>query len=457
MRLKVSQMKFISPDNLGKSAGRWLLWLVITATAATSLAIIYSVLPQSKNVPTFSATQPDNSDNLEVPEAVAALGIVEPQGGVIVISAPAFAEGARVEQLLVKRGERVKAGQVIAILDSRPRLEAALKKAQSQVLVAQTQLEQVKAGAKQGEINAQKAKIESLKAELSGQIATQRANLERLQAELKGEEEAQQATIERLQAELRYAKTECDRYQRLYQDGAVSTSEQDRQCLQEETAIKRLTEAKVNLTKIIATRQEQINEAQTNLQRTINTLSEQQIEAQATLNQIAEVRPVDVSVAQANLQTAQASVEQAQAELDLAYVRAPKAGQILQIDTWLGELVNNKGIVQFGQTAQMYVKAEVYETDISQVRVGQRANITSQGFPGKLQGTVDEIVLAIGKKDILGTDPVADVDSRVVEVKIRLDSTDNQRVSHLSNLQVKVVIDTSSEQLHSTNKTPLEK
>jgi ABC exporter DevB family membrane fusion protein len=223
--------------------------------------------------------------------------------------------------------------------------------------------------------------------------------------------------------------------------------------LEQETASKRLTEAEVNLTKIIASGQEQINEAEANRQRTINTLSEQQTEAKATLNKIAEVRPIDILVAQVNIKTAQASVDQAKAELDLAYVRVPKAGQILQIYTWPGELVNNKGIVQFGQTTQMYVKAEVYETDISQVRVGQRATITSQGFQGKLQGTVDEIGLSIGKKDILGTDPVADVDSRVVEVKIRLDSTDNRKVSHLSNLQVQVVIDTSSQNSHKTKKT----
>jgi ABC exporter DevB family membrane fusion protein len=446
-------MKFIPSD---KSGGHCLLWIVLTITVTASFTIIYKFLPfdqffsQSKSISKTSVIQ---TDDLEVPEAIAALGILEPQGEVIVISAPAFAEGARVDRLLVKRGDQVRAGQVIAILDSRPRLEAALKKAQTQVLVAQTQLALVKAGAKQGEINAQKAQINNLKAELSGQVATQRAAIEQLQAELKGEKEAQQATIERLKAEWDNAKTECDRYQSLYQDGAVNASDRDRKCLEQETASKRLTEAEVNLTKIIASGQEQINEAEANRQRTINTLSEQQTEAKATLNKIAEVRPIDILVAQVNIKTAQASVDQAKAELDLAYVRVPKAGQILQIYTWPGELVNNKGIVQFGQTTQMYVKAEVYETDISQVRVGQRATITSQGFQGKLQGTVDEIGLSIGKKDILGTDPVADVDSRVVEVKIRLDSTDNRKVSHLSNLQVQVVIDTSSQNSHKTKKT----
>ena len=427
-----------------KSNRKWLLGLTVAAATLISLGIIYHFMPKPKNV---SSSSPTQSKKPEMPQAVSALGSLEPQGEVISVSAPAFAEGTRVEQLLVKQGDRVEAGQVIAILDSHPRLEAAFKKAQSQVLLAQAKLRQVKAGAKQGEINAQKAKINNLDAELEGQIAAQQATIERLKAELKGKKEAQQATIERLKAELTYAKTECERYQSLYKDGAVTASEQDRKCLAERTGIKQVIEAEVKLTEIIMSSQEQITEAQANLKRAMMTLAAQQTEAKETLAQIAEVRPVDVSVVEAELKSAQASVEQSKADLDSAYVRSPQAGQILQIKTWPGELVNNQGIVNLGQTEQMYVNAEVYQTDINRVRVGQRVTITSQGFPGELQGTVDQIGLEIGKKDILGTDPVADIDSRVVEVKILLDSAASQKVSHLTNLQVRVVINTYTQQL----------
>ncbi len=40
--------------------------------------------------------------------------------------------------------------------------------------------------------------------------------------------------------------------------------------------------------------------------------------------------------------------------------------------------------------------------------------------------------------DVLGTDPVAKTDARVIEVDIRLD--DGDRVSHLTNLQVEVAL-----------------
>ncbi|RMF22353.1 MAG: biotin/lipoyl-binding protein, partial [Cyanobacteria bacterium J083] len=337
-------------------------------------------------------------------EAIAALGRLEPEGEVINLSAPAFIEGARVEKLLVRLGEKVKFGQVVAILDSHERLQAALKGSQTQVQVAQARVAKIQAGAKIGEIEAQTATIQRLEAELQGQIT------------------AQQATIERLEAELNNATTECDRYQKLYQAGAISASEHDNMCLKQNIWQERLKEAK-------ATRQ-----------RTVATLIKQIAEARATLNKIAEVRPVDLAVAKAELEAAKAEVRQAQANLNLAYVRAPQAGQILKIHTLPGEIISDKGIVAIGQTQQMYAIAEVYETDISKVRLGQRAIITSKGFTGELGGNVAEIGLQIGKKDVLGTDPAADVDSRVVEVKIHLDPVDSQRVTGLTNLQVNVVI-----------------
>ena len=422
--------------------------VVVTCSLATGAFITYSLLHKQLVAQT---PLPTTSDNPIIPDTVAALGYLEPQGEVIQLSAPAFREGARVEQLLVKRGDKVKTKQVIAILDSRDRLAAALQQAQTQVLVARARLVQVRAGAKQGEIKAAEARFQRTRAELEGQISTQRATIASLEAQLQGEKSSQQATIGRIKAELRNAETECGRYQSLYQDGAVSASQRDSICLQNETAQERLKEAQATLNRIITTREEQIKEAQANLQRTIATVQRQIRETQATLDAVAEIRPVDVQLAQAELETAQAAVSRAQAELDLAYVQSPRDGQILKIHTWPGEIISNEGIVEIGQTDQMYVVAEVYETDIRKVRIGQPVTITSDGVTEELQGKVDEIGLQIGKKDVLGTDPVADADARVVEVKIRLRPEDSQRVAGLTNLQVNAVIDTSASQVSTTS------
>jgi HlyD family secretion protein len=336
---------------------------------------------------------------------VVALGRLEPLGEVIQLSAPTSAEGSRVAQLLVKQGDKVRSGQVVAILDSRDRLLAALEQTKEKVRVAQASLAQVKAGAKTGEINAQKATIS------------------RLETEQQAETTAQAATVARLEAELRNAQSEYERFQMLYQAGAESASKRDS---------KRLT---------VETFQQQLNEAKANLNRTKGSKQEQLKEAKATLDRIAEVRPVDVQAAQAEVNNAIASVKKAQADLDLAYVRSPRDGRILKIHTWPGEVVGNQGIAELGQTDQMYVVAEVYESDVSKVRLGQRSLITSSAFSGELNGTVDEIGWQIRKKDVLNTDPVEDVDGRVVEVKIRLDAAATSKVAHFTNSQVKVAIE----------------
>jgi hypothetical protein len=59
-----------------------------------------------------------------------------------------------------------------------------------------------------------------------------------------------------------------------------------------------------------------------------------------------------------------------------------------------------------------------------------------------MTGIVAQIGQKIDKNDVLNTDPAADTDARVVEVKIRLD--DSKRVEGLTNLQVKVEIDPQS-------------
>jgi HlyD family secretion protein len=211
-----------------KSRVQWTGMLAVVAALAAGGTLVYGLR-------TFQSTQQRSvpASAVSVPQItkVTALGRLEPRGEVIQLSAPTSAEGSRVAQLLVKQGDKVKAGQVVAILDSRDRLLASLEQAKEQVSVAQSKLAQVKAGAKSGEINAQKATISRIEAEQQGEIT------------------AQEAAVARLEAELRNAQTEYERYQMLYREGAESASRRDTKRLTLETIQQQLNEAKANLNK----------------------------------------------------------------------------------------------------------------------------------------------------------------------------------------------------------------
>ncbi|WP_103125082.1 ABC exporter membrane fusion protein [Nostoc cycadae] len=388
-----------------KPLSRWQIMLAASLTiAAAGLGTFYSVAPKFSRVP-LQTTQANPPKPVPVKLAITALGRLQPEGKVTYLSAPNSINGVRVEKLLVKEGDEVKAGQVLAYLEDYARATAALQQSLDKLQVAKAKLAQVKAGAKSGDIDAQKATIANLESQLKGEVATQ------------------QATINRIQAQVNNAQTENDRYQQLYKQGAIAASVADSKALQ------------------LKTTQEQLTEAKAALIRTQNTLKDQQTEAKARLNSISEVRSVDVDAAQTEVKSAVTAIKQAKADQDLTYIKAPIDGKILKIHAKTGEVINTAGFAEIGKISQMYVVAEVYQTDIQNVRVGQKASISSAAFAGKLQGTVKEIGWQVDKQSIFSLNPRSDTDRRIIEVKISIDNpADSQRVARLTNLQVDVAI-----------------
>ena len=101
-------------------------------------------------------------------------------------------------------------------------------------------------------------------------------------------------------------------------------------------------------------------------------------------------------------------------------------------------MVGPQGILELGRVDRMYAIAEVYETDIGKVRVGQPATVSSRAFSSTLSGMVERIRQQVRKLDQLGTDPAARKDARIVEVEIRLDNA--APAAGLTNLQVEIII-----------------
>ena len=133
---------------------KWLWAVVLLAAAIAGVAGV--MVPRKSEKPPDSLVSSAAKNSV----GVGARARIEPEGGVIVVAAPYL--GGRpslINELRVKEGDWVKAGQIIAILDGWPSAEKALMQNEADVEVARRKLDQVKAGSKQGDINAQKMDI----------------------------------------------------------------------------------------------------------------------------------------------------------------------------------------------------------------------------------------------------------------------------------------------------------
>jgi HlyD family secretion protein len=359
--------------------------------------------------PLSSATpQPSPTVTPATANSVVALGRLEPEGEVIKLSVP-NAQDSRVNKILVKEGDRVEANQVIAILQGIERREADLQDAEADVRLRQAELLKTTQG---------ESKL--------AQIATQKAAIAKLKAQLTSSTIQQQAAIDTANANLQNIELTYQRRQQLQVEGAIAQSAVD--------------EAQRDLAVAQATRREK----QASLTQTIETLEAEISQETSRLASLSEVRPVDVEISQAQLAKARIAVTQKQANLRDAEVRVPIVGQILRINTRVGEQVNTQqGIVELAKTNQMYAIAEIPESSIGKVREGQKVSISSEynTFSGDLQGIVQSIGLQVGKKnqqEAAGSTPTTDQNARVVTVKVKIDPKDSEKVARFTNMQVRV-------------------
>lgn len=443
------------------------------------MALLGAIAYQQELLPFMASGEPDVVQTMpELLPTVTALGRLEPQGEVIDLSAPSTSQETRLEKLLVKVGDQVEAGQSIAVLSGQERWQAALTQAQGELQVAEAHLALVKAGAKTEDITAQSAQIEQRQAEWQEQVKGKQAEIKRLQAQWDGDRRRQGATIQelradwqgeraeveaklqRLRAELANASMEYQRHQQLYHAGAISESVFDSKALAVDSLQQQVRENQASLTRVNRTAQEKISGAETELSRINQTFPEQIREAEADLQRLqktglasvqeaeaqrrslATIRPEDVQIAAAEVQRAKAAVQKAQTDIAQTVITAPQAGEILQIYTHPGEKIAVQGIVSLGKTQQMMAIAEVYQGDIGRIQPGQTAKITSPVLAQPLQGTVERIEPLVQRQTIVNEDPAANIDAKVIEVRIQLDPQSSAQVKNLTNLQVTATIQT---------------
>ena len=138
------------------------------------------------------------------------------------------------------------------------------------------------------------------------------------------------------------------------------------------------------------------------------------------------------------LREAQAQRKGLQVDLADSELRAPLDGTVLKIHSRVGERPGNDGVLEMGAGDQMEAVAEVYESDINRVKLGQSVTLVSEngGFSGSLAARVIRISPQVRQRAVLSTDPTGDADARVVEVRLALDPADAAKVRDRAGLKL---------------------
>jgi HlyD family secretion protein len=374
---------------------RLILLLVGAAACVAAGMMIPRLLPLIGDPQTGGAgTAPDAGRR-----GVAALGRLEPEGGVLDVGGGSGTPD-RLDRLLVSEGQRVEEGQELAYLDSHPSRAAEKQYLASQLAEARS-----------------RAALEA--AYWDARLREAKTALDTAQKLQPFDLEAQESAVRLQEAESAHAEKELKRLTQLRQSDASTQQDVDRQELLLRRGREALTAAEVQLRRLRAAQPLELEKCRA-----------QVATAEAGLARARDSQPI-ASLTR-NLQLADE-------RLKLAVIRAPAAGTVLKVVTHPGEAVGARPILRLGHTDTMTAVAEVYYTDIRRVKAGQRATVTSPALPGPLSGSVVLVGGMVAKKDVLGIDPTADVDARVVEVRIRLEP--NELASHLTYLQVNVMID----------------
>ncbi|MEW5960208.1 MAG: HlyD family efflux transporter periplasmic adaptor subunit [Chloroflexota bacterium] len=340
-------------------------------------------------------------------DTVSASGSIEPQAEVEM----KFETGGTVKEVLVKEGQVITAGTVLARLDTSD-LELQVRSAEIDLAQARANLEQL------------------FEPELAEKVAAARAAVKSAQLNLADladgpdPDDVTKAEVALKQTEITLKEAQWAYDQVAYRGdvGAMSqANELQDATLAYESAVADYNQAVKEATPV------ELAEAQSSLASAQSSLAEL----------LKEPSAAEIAAQQASVDKAQLSLEETQSDLNNAVLVAPTGGVVLQVNIEPGERVLDDATdaaLTIADTSTYLLKMEVDELDIGQVRQGQRAAVTIDAF-GKqtFEGTVTDI----------SPSPVSsDTDSIVTyEVTITLD-TQGQSLGLLSGMTANATIET---------------
>ncbi|HEY9625268.1 MAG TPA: HlyD family secretion protein [Crinalium sp.] len=354
---------------------------------------------------------------------------------------------ATVQQVLVKDGDYVEAGQPLVILEDQD-LALKVQQAEAQLAIAQAQLKSASDTiplTSQTNVTQVQQSQAQLAASQSAASAAQ-AQASAAQAAIK----TNQAKVAQAETAVTQAQADFRRYELLYQQGAIPAQQFEAARAAYDNAQAELAAAN----QTVAQSQAELRSAQADLQRA-------QAEVTAARGQVAErqVSGQNVVVQQDQQQLAQAQVKQAQAELALARqqiayttIKAPISGYVGELTAQVGQKVqaNQPMLSLVPLTAdQVYVEANFKETALGRLHPGESADVEVDAYPGEtFHATIAGISPATGAQfALIPPDNATGNYNKVVQwVPVRLVFPPNSDPDHKlrPGLSVTVTVDTTS-------------
>ena len=139
----------------------------------------------------------------------------------------------------------------------------------------------------------------------------------------------------------------------------------------------------------------------------------------------AKARDDERDRAEALLDLARAQRDEAAAVLAKSELKSPIDGIVLRRLRRVGEMISmaqDMPILSIGDVSTLRVRAEVDETDIARLTLGQAAWVHADAFGAtKFPGKVTRLGVMVGRKQITTDAPTEKLDNKVLEVLITLD------------------------------------
>jgi HlyD family secretion protein len=311
----------------------------------------------------------------------------------------------KIAELRVAEGENVKAGQVLAVLDS-----AELKAKEKQALaVLQAAKEQVKQASEAAGL----AKDQSSAIINQAQAGLSIANSQYEKAK-NGARKQEVLAAEALEAKAHSAYLLIEKsYQRikeLYLEGAISEQSADEAETKLQAAQDDWNAAKQQLSMAVeGARVEDVSAALSQTQVYEGKLSE----AQAGAKQI-DIRLAALQAAKAQVEQAKGAVEEVRAYLANCVITAPVTGIVTMLNSDAGEVITaGMPILTISKLDTAWVEVKIPEIGIFALKLGQKAEVIFSGLESKpIQGKITRIsalpdfatkraTSEIGEKDIV--------------------------------------------------------